>query len=1012
MSQITPFVKRMRAQGGTLYTFSSAMEDIGLNINERNTVVKMSHFAMLDIPEITAPDNLQQNRFNLLGIDGALQQYDESGSIKDGRVLVAESFQNYALNLETILLSQDNYNPALQRTVSERVFWKWMKETGAIRWTPDVSNAGYFIEEIDTDSSTGYNSVVKYVGEISAGSVRTDTFGTYNETYVLVPTSHGQTRVYFKQDYDDNYQSGMELGTPGETTGGPDTILGRADYTKPHPDALSYQAFYDVIDSSITTGLWTMEVDASDGSGYQDGWWYSAQGKTFTDDNYYVTDVSSIISTGIYNYKLKYTGADTIEFLRSNIDAVEVELDIDNLRTVFGDSTLTFDQMAIEDSVDDQFDFNAILLYYTIWNQTLDKALATNLLGILFLDRATGNTTGFPDMEIEIPEITKLQSIGTGFGTAYSFRVNIKSDNMIDDTQAVIYDESTSSQTALESWTDVFASLEKSLSILNANSQTLQFVTTQYIDISSTQNQQANLLADLQYQVNDVIGDVTGTNNTIAMFQDGDDPLIDSSIYMEDGMIGIFNPDPSYALHVDASLSKFMDIMIENAIKDTSGNIILGYGSPLQIGSSTNYRQVDIYTGDPSPAMSFDEAGNVNMPGNLVVTGEITTINGTINYPSYIKEASLWMYEDGGKFIWTADGSLDVSVASSGGGGGTGDVAWDSGVLGTEDNFVYAIGDGSIATSSLLSRAVDQININSDVSIGGVVYAPELTSASTSNIIYYNTTSGAFTYSAAPTGGGDISWENEDDGLAGSMVYAVGDGSISTDTSIYIGTNSGLSAIYTSPAPAGLRIYTPGTAGTSGEIQIATSNGGTGSGDITIQTGTGTAPGDINIQSTGGLFLGDNSIYIGTTDAAGTNGIIWNPTNQLLAVDGSITATNEITAYASDRRLKTNITNIPDALEKLHKINGVTYNWNDNVRDLGFNPNAELEVGVIAQEIGDLFPDAIAAAPFDTDPHTGKSISGENYITVKHHKIIPLLIEAVKELSQKVKDLEDQINNS
>ena len=68
MNQITPFVKRMRVQGGTIYTFSSAVEDIGLNINERNNVVKVSHYALLDIPEISAPDNLQQNRFNVLAI--------------------------------------------------------------------------------------------------------------------------------------------------------------------------------------------------------------------------------------------------------------------------------------------------------------------------------------------------------------------------------------------------------------------------------------------------------------------------------------------------------------------------------------------------------------------------------------------------------------------------------------------------------------------------------------------------------------------------------------------------------------------------------------------------------------------------------------------------------------------------------------------------------------------------------------------------------------------------------
>ena len=54
-NRVTPFVKRMRTQGGTIYTFSSAVEDIGLNINERNNVVKVSNFALLNIPQINTP---------------------------------------------------------------------------------------------------------------------------------------------------------------------------------------------------------------------------------------------------------------------------------------------------------------------------------------------------------------------------------------------------------------------------------------------------------------------------------------------------------------------------------------------------------------------------------------------------------------------------------------------------------------------------------------------------------------------------------------------------------------------------------------------------------------------------------------------------------------------------------------------------------------------------------------------------------------------------------------------
>ena len=592
MSQITPFVKRMRTQGGTLYTFSSAVEDIGLNINERNNIVKMSNFALLDIPEITNPTSLEQNTFNPFAITGALKNFGNSSSIKDGRIVIAESFQNYVLNLETALLGQDDYNPALLKTVTERAFWKWLKETGAIRWTKDVSNANYWIEEVDTDGSVGYNSVVKYIGEISAGSIRTDTFGTYNETYILVPTSHGQTSVYFKQNYDNNYQASMQMGYTIDDEKYGDRIIGRETYTKPHPDGLSMLADWDVIDSSteiVTSelGTYTIWVDASGTE--EKGTWYTAQGTAKpTDESWYFTDVSTVIlDPSTYNYNIRYdNGGDEIKFQRSNVDALEIEYNLDNLKSIWGDSTLTFDKMAIDDAVDDYFEFNAVLIYYTVYNNTLDQILATNLLGILFLEAPSGNTDGFPDMEIEIPGIQKYQSSVTGFGSSYSFRINIKSDNMIDDTQATIFDESTSSQAALDNWVSVFANLEKSLSILNAHSGTINYITEQYTNISDVQSQQGNTISDLQYQINDIDNDFSnGTSGAIAMYSDGDDPLVDSSIFMNTttNRIGVFNNDPSYGFQIDASITKVKELIIEHDIKDTSGNILLGYDSQLQM---------------------------------------------------------------------------------------------------------------------------------------------------------------------------------------------------------------------------------------------------------------------------------------------------------------------------------------------------------------------------------------------------------------------------------------------
>jgi len=116
--------------------------------------------------------------------------------------------------------------------------------------------------------------------------------------------------------------------------------------------------------------------------------------------------------------------------------------------------------------------------------------------------------------------------------------------------------------------------------------------------------------------------------------------------------------------------------------------------------------------------------------------------------------------------------------------------------------------------------------------------------------------------------------------------------------------------------------------------------------------------------------------------------------------------TGNVTAYASDARLKTNVKPIGGALEKLSKIRGVTYDWIlDECNKWNFFPPAN-DVGVIAQEVQAVQPHAVTYAPFDRDPiDNGKSKSGNDYLTVKYEKLVPLLIEAIKELHAEVRAL-------
>lgn len=102
----------------------------------------------------------------------------------------------------------------------------------------------------------------------------------------------------------------------------------------------------------------------------------------------------------------------------------------------------------------------------------------------------------------------------------------------------------------------------------------------------------------------------------------------------------------------------------------------------------------------------------------------------------------------------------------------------------------------------------------------------------------------------------------------------------------------------------------------------------------------------------------------------------WNEANY--TASGTITAGTDV-VVTSDERLKTDITQIPDAIEKVKQIRGCTYTMDDK-------PSA----GVIAQELIKVLPESV---------HTKE----DGYYGVSYHGIIALLIEAVKELSEKVK---------
>jgi hypothetical protein len=113
-----------------------------------------------------------------------------------------------------------------------------------------------------------------------------------------------------------------------------------------------------------------------------------------------------------------------------------------------------------------------------------------------------------------------------------------------------------------------------------------------------------------------------------------------------------------------------------------------------------------------------------------------------------------------------------------------------------------------------------------------------------------------------------------------------------------------------------------------------------------------------------------------------------------LAASGSITAGGDIIGYySSDRRFKDNIVKIDKPLEKISSMNGVTWEWNDNVQSDVKNSSA---TGLIAQEVQSVFPDVVKER-------------ADGYLALDYQKMAGLFVESIKELHSMVLDLHKEI---
>lgn len=245
-------------------------------------------------------------------------------------------------------------------------------------------------------------------------------------------------------------------------------------------------------------------------------------------------------------------------------------------------------------------------------------------------------------------------------------------------------------------------------------------------------------------------------------------------------------------------------------------------------------------------------------------------------------------------------------------------------------------------------------------------------------------------------------------GGTGITSYAVGD-------LLYADTTTSLAKL--ADVAVGNALISGGVASAPswGKIGLAThvdgtlpvANGGTG---VTSSTGTGsvvlsTSPSlttpALGTPSSGNLAnctfptLNQNTTGSAATFTSTTQNSQFNSVGvgtAASATAGEIRATNNITAYYSDDRLKTKLGGIQDALAKVKTLSGFYYEANQTAQDLGYEPIRE--VGVSAQQVQAVLPEVVVPAPIDAQ-----------YLTVRYEKLVPLLIEAIKQLDDRLEAL-------
>lgn len=413
----TPILKPLNANGTTFYTFSSAARDLSKCMANTQKEFVFSHFVCINIPDFINTNNydrnntsqknhssycpgtggssaqLDKNFTQLGGIHDLLCRDSEGNKVKSTSQELVETLQDYVFNYEELLLSQSKDNDT-DRSVAERIFWHWMKETGAINWTFDQAKIAPYLQNhkqarfVEGNSKLPkYENVVKYIGNIDITNNVDIANEAYTEIYVHIPSEAGNTPVVlFKQEFDGNFSAEHKAQVSNDQT----LILGQHEIDQPCP--IDLRALYD------------SEPSDSDPAKY-----YKNGGVVAYDNTQPLTK----------EYKVFYENGYEVNTYKTDLDGVCIDFDTNSYADIVLNNIPNMNEF---NKTGNSFEFNAVLVYYDIVDVS-SQTRTSNLYGILFLDDVKSD---FWDYFQRYPKYKPVAGVQNG--NSYGFKLNLRID--------------------------------------------------------------------------------------------------------------------------------------------------------------------------------------------------------------------------------------------------------------------------------------------------------------------------------------------------------------------------------------------------------------------------------------------------------------------------------------------------------------------------------------------------------------------------------------------------------